>query len=90
MVYVCDRTNNRVQIFTKAGKFAREYGFEPETTSAGSTWGITFSTQDPDQKHAIMTDGTNNQIVIWRVADGQVVGRFGRGGHNAGQFSWVH
>ena len=90
MVYVCDRTNNRIQIFTKQGKFVKEYAFEPETASAGSTWGITFSTQDPEQKYAIMTDGTNNQIVIWRVADGQVVGRFGRGGHNAGQFSWVH
>jgi hypothetical protein len=90
MVYVCDRTNNRIQIFTKQGKFVKEYAFEPETASAGSTWGITFSTQDPEQKYAIMTDGTNNQIVIWRVADGQIVGRFGRGGHNAGQFSWVH
>jgi len=90
MVYVCDRTNDRVQVFTKQGKFVKEYAFAPETQGPGSTWGITFSTQDPDQKYAIMTDGTNNQIVVWRVADGQIVGRFGRGGHNAGQFSWVH
>jgi DNA-binding beta-propeller fold protein YncE len=90
MVYVCDRTNDRVQVFTKDGKFVKEYAFEPETLGPGSTWGITFSSQDPDQKYAIMTDGTNNQIVVWRVADGQIVGRFGRAGHNAGQFSWVH
>ena len=89
-VYVCDRTNDRVQVFSKDGKFLREFAFEPETLGPGSTWGIAFSSLDPDQKYAIMTDGTNNQIVIWRVADGQVVGRFGRAGHNAGQFSWVH
>ncbi len=89
-VYVCDRQNDRVQIFTKEGKFLREYTFEPETRGPGSTWGITFSSQDPEQKYAIMTDGTNNQIVVWRVSDGQVVGRFGRAGHQVGQFSWVH
>jgi len=89
-VYVCDRTNNRVQVFNHEGKFQREFAFEPETLGPGSTWGIAFSSLDPDQKYAIMTDGTNNQIVIWKVSDGTVVGRFGHAGHQAGQFSWVH
>ena len=90
LVYVCDRANDRVQIFHKDGTFVKEFAFETETLGPGSTWGLAFSPLDPDQKYAIMTDGTNNQIVIWRVADGKIVGRFGRAGHNAGQFNWVH
>jgi DNA-binding beta-propeller fold protein YncE len=90
LVYVCDRSNNRVQVFQKDGAFVREFAFEPATRGSGSTWDITFSPRDPAQTYAIMADGTNNQIVVWRVADGQVVSRFGRAGHNAGQFNWVH
>ncbi len=90
MVYVCDRPNNRVQVFQKDGTFVKQFVFEPDTRGPGSAWGLTFSSLDPNQEYLIMTDGTNNQIVIWRVADGEVVNRFGHGGHQAGQFSWVH
>ena len=30
-VYVCDRTNNRVQVFRKDGSFVRQYVFDPKT-----------------------------------------------------------
>jgi len=90
LVYTCDRANNRVQVFQKDGTFVRQYVFEPDTRGPGSAWGLTFSTLDVNQEYLIMTDGTNNQIVIWRASDGEVVNRFGHGGHQAGQFSWVH
>ncbi len=90
LLYACDRPNNRVQVFEKDGTFVKEFVFEPDTRSAGSAWGLAFSSKDANQEYLIMTDGTNNQIVIWRVADGEVVNRFGHGGHQVGQFAWVH
>ena len=31
LVYVCDRTNNRVQVFHKDGSFVRQFVFDPKT-----------------------------------------------------------
>ena len=48
-VYVCDRPNDRIQVFTKEGKFVKEKQLFPETLSDGSVWDIAFS-RDPQQK----------------------------------------
>ena len=48
-VYVCDRPNDRIQVFTKEGKFVKEKQFFPETLSDGSVWDIAFS-RDPQQR----------------------------------------
>jgi hypothetical protein len=90
LVYVCDRQNNRVQVFQKDGTFVEEFAFETDTRGSGSAWGLAFSALDENQEYAIMTDGVNAQIVIWRVSDGEVVNRFGRAGHNVGEFVYVH
>ena len=39
-VFVCDRTNNRVQVFHKDGSFVRQYVFDPATRGPGSSWGL--------------------------------------------------
>ena len=49
LVYTCDRPNDRVQVFTKEGKFVQEYRIEPQTRSDGSVWDIAFS-KDPQQQ----------------------------------------
>ncbi len=38
LVYVCDRANNRVQVFQKDGTFVRQYVFDAKTKGAGSAW----------------------------------------------------
>ncbi|MEO7360650.1 MAG: hypothetical protein ABI120_09990, partial [Gemmatimonadaceae bacterium] len=43
MVYVCDRPNDRIQVFTKAGKFVKETRIAPRTVGDGSVWDIAFS-----------------------------------------------
>jgi hypothetical protein len=43
MVYVCDRPNDRIQIFTKDGKFVKEVFVEKQTLSDGSVWDVAFS-----------------------------------------------
>lgn len=89
LVYVCDRQNDRVQIFHKDGKFVKEFFLRPETLGSGSDWDMVFST-DKEQTYLLIADGTNN--VIWTVkrSDGTVVGSTGHAGRNAGQFHWVH
>ena len=44
MVYVCDRQNDRIQVFQKDGKFVKEAFVSKTTTGDGSVWDIAFST----------------------------------------------
>ena len=89
LVHVCDRTNNRLQIFRKDGTFVSEHVFEKETRMNGSVYEIAFS-PDPEQKYMYMVDGSNGEIRIVDRANKQTVGRFGRIGRQAGQFTAVH
>lgn len=88
-VYVADRVNDRIQVFSKDGKFLMEALIRPATLSMGTAWDIDFS-PDEAQIHAYVADGTNNKIWILRRADLAVVGAFGRSGRYAGEFHWVH
>jgi DNA-binding beta-propeller fold protein YncE len=88
-VYVCDRTNDRIQVFTKQGKFVREFFVHKSTLGIGSVWNLSFS-HDKEQKYLLVADGEDNMIWIVLRADGSVVSSFGHNGRNAGQFHWVH
>src|SRR6266481_6268746 len=88
-VYVCDRVNDRMQVFTKQGKFVKEFFVRPQTLGIGSVWQFAFST-DENQKFLFVDDGENNVIWTVRREDGTVVGQTGHNGRNAGQFHWVH
>jgi len=93
LVYVGDRDAGRIQVFTKEGRFVKEIFTGWDTPMGG--WlasGFTFS-RDPEQKHLIVTDGTNQCVRILNRKDGSQVTRFGTFGKNAGQFgshlNWV-
>ena len=49
LVYVCDRPNDRIQVFKKDGSFVKEVRIAPATRGDGSVWDITFS-RDAAQK----------------------------------------
>jgi DNA-binding beta-propeller fold protein YncE len=89
-VFVCDRSNNRVQVFQKDGTFVRQYVFDPATQGSGSTWGVAFSPLDKSQDYFLVTDGSNNVIETVRRKDGAVVGTVGHQGRGVGEFHWVH
>ena len=89
LVYVCDRTNDRLQVFTKDGAFVREAFIAKETLGSGSVWDIGFS-PDPDQRFAFVIDGTNQQVYVLERSTLTIVGTFGRAGHWAGQFYGAH
>jgi hypothetical protein len=89
LVYVCDRTNDRVQVFRKDGTFVKEGFVARQTLGSGSVWDIAFST-DPAQKFLIINDGTNQQIWVLLRDTLQVVSAFGQAGHAVGQFYGAH
>ena len=89
LVYVCDRTNDRIQVFTKDGTFVQEAFIAKDTLGSGSVWDIGFSI-DPDQTFLIVPDGTNQQIYVLNRKSLEVVSTFGAAGHWAGQFYGAH
>ena len=89
LVYVCDRTNDRLQVFRKDGTFVQEVFIAKETFGSGSVWDVGFSV-DPEQTFLIVIDGTNQQVYILRRKSLDVVSSFGGAGHWAGQFYGAH
>ena len=87
-VYVADRTADRVQVFTKQGKFVKEFFVAPGTRGRGSAWTLAFS-HDPRQNFLLVGDGANCVIWILKRSDGTVVGKFGHRGYYAGQFDFI-
>ena len=89
LVYICDRINDRIQVFRKDGSFVKEWFYEKNTLGNGAVWDLAIW-PDPKQTYLLCADGENNEIRVLRRDDGTVVGSFGRNGRNAGQFHWVH
>jgi DNA-binding beta-propeller fold protein YncE len=88
-VYVCDRVNDRVQVFRKDGTFVREAFFERNTLRSGSVWDMTLS-RDPQETYLYMVDGVNEELRILRRDTLEVLTTFGDGGRQPGQFFGVH
>jgi DNA-binding beta-propeller fold protein YncE len=88
-VYVCDRANDRLQVFQPDGKFVKEASFAKETLGAGSAWDIAFS-RDPEQRYIYMADGQNNRVRIIERESLKEITAFGDGGRQPGQFYGVH
>jgi DNA-binding beta-propeller fold protein YncE len=88
-VYVCDRTNDRLQIFRKDGTFVAEYIYEKTTRATGSVYDLVFS-PDKEQKFIYMIDGANGELRIIDHKTKDVLARFGRVGRQTGQFTALH
>jgi hypothetical protein len=88
-VYVADRNADRVQVFTKQGKFQKEFFIAPSTLDRGSTGGMAFSA-DRQQRFLFVSDIMNNVVWIVNRSEGKAVGRVGFFGHSGGGFYWLH
>jgi len=89
LVYVCDRANDRIQVFQKDGKFVKEVFIAKKTLGDGSVWDIAFS-KDPPQKYLYLADGKNEKVYVLERATLQILTSFGDGGRQPGQFFGVH
>ena len=89
LVYVCDRVNDRIQVFKKDGTFVKEVFIAKRTLGDGSVWDIAFS-KDAQQKYIYLVDGANEKIYVMLRDSLEILTSFGDGGRQPGQFYAVH
>ena len=89
LVYVNDRMNNRIQIFTIDGTFQREIFIERKTKLLGTSFATAFS-PDPLQRWLYEADAGNGKVHIYDRKSMREVGSFGRIGHYAREFVFMH
>ncbi|MHC6647303.1 beta-propeller fold lactonase family protein [Alteromonas sp. HB246098] len=90
-IYVCDRRNNRLQIFKreKSGdiRFVKNFAVRPETGGLGTATDVAFS---PDGKYLYVADMMNGRIWIYDRKSHEKLGSIGKNGRYPGQFIWLH
>jgi hypothetical protein len=89
LVYVCDRPNDRLQVFKTDGTFVKEVFIKKNTLGDGAVWDIAFS-KDPQQKYIYLADGSNEKVHIIQRDTMEVLTSFGDGGRQPGAFYAVH
>ena len=97
LVYVCDRSSNRIQVFRKDGTFVKEGIVSKNTLGAtvtgqfgvvsshGSAWDLAFSS-DAQQRYVFVANGHDKKVHILQRDTLAPVGTFGSGGRYPGQF----
>jgi len=89
LVYVCDRVNDRIQVFRRDGSFVKEVFIDTHTFRSGSVWDLTFS-RDPGQTYIYAANGVDEKINILLRSTLEVLTSFGDGGRAPGQFFGIH
>ena len=89
LVYVCDRVNDRIQVFKKDGTYIKEAQIAKRTLGDGVTFDIAFS-KDPQQRLMYVADGANHRV--WQLLRDPmtVLNHIGNGGRYPGQFYATH
>jgi DNA-binding beta-propeller fold protein YncE len=88
LVYVADRSNNRIQVFHPDGTFVKEAFVAREVgTPTGTVVTLAFS-PDNAQRFLYVTSGDQKIRILDRQSL-QVLGSIGRLGHYAGQFHHI-
>ncbi len=88
-VYVADRTNNRIQVFTTAGAFVRQVRVTNEGTPGPVPAGFAFS-PDRNQQYLYVVDSGPMRIVVFDRATMTQIGAIGMRGPKPGEFDIVH
>jgi len=89
LLYVCDRVNDRIQVFKPDGTFVKEAFFNKQTLGSGSTWDVAFS-RDPQQRFLYLADGENDKVHVIQRDTLELLTSFGEGGRQPGEFYGVH
>jgi len=93
VVYVADRINNRIQLFSREGKFVKQVRVTNDGAPAGTVVpvpaGFAFS-PDKGQQYLYVVDSGFMRVVIFDRATMTQVGAFGMKGAGAGEFDIVH
>ena len=89
LVYVADRGNKRVQVFTSAGDFKQQVMIGAGTPAMQTAAGLAFS-PDRAQQFLYVADLGNNQIVVLDRQTLKPLGTVGKPGSAPGEFGTLH
>ena len=101
LLYVCDRGNDRIEVFDKSGALKRVIPVKPGTAfspapngapgrrAIGSALDVAFS-PDPAQIYMYVVDTGNEVLWIFNRRTGTILGGFGSAGHGVGEFTLLH
>ena len=89
LLYVCDRANDRIQVFRPDGTFVKETFLAKNTKASGSAWDVAFS-RDPQQRYHLRRRRQEQPRPHRRARTLQLLTSFGDGGRQPGQFFGVH
>ncbi|MGH7581685.1 MAG: NHL repeat-containing protein [Gemmatimonadales bacterium] len=89
LLYVCDRGNDRIRIYSADGTPAGGQAVAPATLGEGSVWDLAFSA-DPAQRFLYVADGMNDRIAILDRKTLTQLTTFGDGGRYPGGFTALH
>jgi len=91
LVYVGDRSNNRLQVFKLDGTFIKEVFIARNTLQNEGTVHNFALSPDKDQRFLYVLDGSNKAIRVLNRQTMEIVGNIGgRAGHNAREFFHAH
>jgi hypothetical protein len=91
LVYVGDRSNNRLQVFRKDGTFVKETFIARNTLQAEGTVHAFATSPDKEQRLLYVVDGSNKAVRVLDRQTLQLLGSIGgHAGHNAREFFHIH
>ena len=88
IVYVCDRDNRRIQVFTLDGEYQAQLFINRDAASRRSVSRVAFS-PDPEQRFMYVADYNSRVVVVDRQTL-EILGAFGSEGTAPGQFQGIH
>jgi hypothetical protein len=92
LLYVCDRGNQRIQVFKPDGTFVKDALINAKLSGGqigGNPWDIAMS-RDPQQLFIFLVDGGTHKVHTLLRDTLEVVSSFGQRGRWAGQFESPH
>ena len=89
LVYVADRPNRRVQVFTPDGKYLTQTFINRSGPSPQSAAGLAFS-PDADQQFLYVADYGNSHILVLERKSLQLLYQFGQRSEKPGDFQGLH
>jgi hypothetical protein len=92
LLYVCDRGNQRIQVFKPDGTFVKDALINAKLSGGqigGNPWDIAMS-RDPQQRFIFLVDGGTHKVHTLLRETLEVVSSFGQRGRWAGEFESPH
>ena len=89
LLYVCDRVNDRIQVFKPDGTFVKEAFFKKKRWATGRS-GTSRFRRTRSRSIIYLADGANDKVHVIQRDTLELLTSFGDGGRQPGEFYGVH